>query len=495
MNRGFKSTFTKIWLFVLLTGTSAQAQVFLSTFSGTQSKANLNADYFVYSTHAGNGSTTQYAANPTTKAEFDKLFNTDNSHTTLYSKGRVSNMLIFDWDDYSDLTGIGISVPNSGNYFSIKIQGTFIPTENGNYTFAIDGDDGADLYIDNTLVVAYYGAHGLAESALGTQTGSVSLVAGKSYRFELRLQEGAGGEGFRFYWKSPTNSGVESNGYKKTFIQRAEELYRDVLLDGSSSARAAPSAVYIKNKTGTNTDGVYWINLPVVGPTQIYCIMNSAIDGGGWMMMMKATTGYTFDYESSHWTTRTTLNTTDNNRNNGDAKFNTMNYYAAKDMMALWPDIPSNYNSSTTGGSINLSSSYNNWCWLQNNFNNGIRIVPINFWNTVDRLFLGDANNFAGKGTAFSTQTDVRFYGFNFRNTPAVNGSNTTLRVKVRWGFGWNENGGGLYPNGNMESDDISGGIGVKSDRVGSYSAGDIVNCCQSTTGINRTARVEIYIR
>jgi hypothetical protein len=63
---------------------------------------------------------------------------------------------------------------------------------------------------------------------------------------------------------------------------------------------------------------------------------------------------------------------------------------------------------------------------------------------------------------------------------------------RTRWGFGWNENGGGLFPGGNMGSDDVMGGIGMAN---GSYSAGDLVNCCQNRTGINRTARVEVYIR
>ena len=50
-------------------------------------------------------------------------------------------------------------------------------------------------------------------------------------------------------------------------------------LDGSTAAQAAPSATYIKNLTGTNTNGVYWINLPTVGPTRTYCIMDSARSG------------------------------------------------------------------------------------------------------------------------------------------------------------------------------------------------------------------------
>ena len=43
-----------------------------------------------------------------------------------------------------------------------------------------------------------------------------------------------------------------------------------------------------------------------------------------------------------------------------------------------------------------------------------------------------------------------------------------------------------------MGSDDVMGGIGMAN---GSYSSGDLINCCNNTTGVNRTARVEIYLR
>lgn len=258
---------------------------------------------------------------------------------------------------------------------------------------------------------------------------------------------------------------------------------KDTLLDGSSSDRAAESAAAIKSLTGTNTNGVYWINLPTVGPTQIFCIMDSAIDGGGWMMMLKATRANTFEFSSTHWTTVTTLNPTATNQSDGDAKFNTMNYFQGKDMLALWPDL-------SQGGSI--SASGYPFIWLQNNYNDGTRITPISFWNTVDRKFIMDANNFSGIAN-FSRQTDVRFYGFNYRNNQAI--SNGT---RTRWGFGWNENGGGLYPNGNMDSDDVAGGIGLNGLQQNTslkYSAGDIIGCCQNVTGINRSARVELYVR
>lgn len=260
--------------------------------------------------------------------------------------------------------------------------------------------------------------------------------------------------------------------------------------DGSSSALAALSAADIKTLTKTNTNGVYWINLPTAGNTQIYCIMDSAWDGGGWMMAMKAAaTGTTFSYGASYWTTANTLNPTDYTQNAADAKFNSMNYFAAKDIMARWPDITTG-----SGGSI---PSLGSWVWLENDFNGGRRQTLISFFGTSypqqnggAGLFKRDAKAFSGwaSGT-FSSQVDIRFYGFNYSN---YGGSG-----QARWGFGWNENGEGLWPGaagGAPGSNDVFGGIGLGSGGS-SWSAGDRIVCCQDTSGINRQARVEVYIR
>lgn len=247
-------------------------------------------------------------------------------------------------------------------------------------------------------------------------------------------------------------------------------------LDGTSADKAALSAADIKTVNPNASDGVYWINLPSSGPTQVYCLMNSTYDGGGWMLAMKATRGTTFNWGASYWTNNNLLNESSLNLSDGDAKYHPMNEFAAKDMLAIWPDIGN-------GGCV--SGSQRGWTWLQNNFFNGTRTTCISFWNGNDRYLLGDANNHCGIGQ-FSGQADVRFYGYNYRN----NGS----WARTRWGYGWNENGGGFFPNGNMDSDDVSGGIGMTSN-FGNYSAGDRINCCQNRTGINRSARVEIWIR
>jgi hypothetical protein len=278
--------------------------------------------------------------------------------------------------------------------------------------------------------------------------------------------------------------------------------------DGTSALRAASSAQAIKTLTGTNTDGVYWIDLPTVGPTQVYCIMNSSWNGGGWMMAMKATRGTTFNYSANYWSTTNTLNPTDLTRNDANAKYDVFNYFSALDIMAAWPDIGA-------GGSI---PSVGMWTWLENNFNNSTRITPVNFFGNetgtytivnpggkYGGFFKGLAKSFAGWGTTpsdgttlatFSSQNAINFYGFNFYPHPQY-----STQAKVRWGFGWNENGEGNYSSpatlasgAAPGSNDVSGGIGMDT-AFGSHSAGDIINCCSDRTGINRSARVEIYVR
>ena len=247
--------------------------------------------------------------------------------------------------------------------------------------------------------------------------------------------------------------------------------------DGSSADKAALSAADILLAYPSSPDGIYWIDLPQVGPKQIYCIMDSSYDGGGWMMVMKATRGTTFGYYASYWTTTNVLNTTQLNTNDGDAKFDVFNYFAARDIMAVWPDLSPNT------GCFNVGRGKT---WLENGFNGGARTTLPNFFTNQDRYFLRDANNFCGISD-FSRQTDVRFYGFNYR---AVG-----IDTRTRWGFGWNENGGGVFPNGNEASNDVAGGIGMIHRGAQNYSAGDYIGCCQNVTGFNRTARVELYIR
>jgi len=286
-------------------------------------------------------------------------------------------------------------------------------------------------------------------------------------------------------------------------------------LPGTGLNPSAPgaSAKALQSAYGYTTDGIYWINVNSQS-TPVYCIMNPAVAGGGWMMIMKATTGNTFQYSSPHWTTATTLNPGDTTRNNADAKFNTFNYTPGTDLLAIFPDSPNQ------GGSISVSGY--NWTWYQpsfgsaSGFNSGQAISALQLFGGGQPTTGGNsgsggqnwggtgwyiqrADTYAGWNNAgagpniFSSQTDIHFYGFNYSNYGNSN-------ANVRWGFGWNENSEGYWPSNNVAyigTNDVTGGIGLNyAGTPGTTaSAGDYYNCCQNVTGLNRSMRVEMYIR
>lgn len=242
--------------------------------------------------------------------------------------------------------------------------------------------------------------------------------------------------------------------------------------DGSSENKAASSALAIKKIYPNAIDGLYWIIMPGGIIKQTYCIMNDNWDGGGWMLAMKATRGTTFSYSSAHWTTPSLLNNTDLTLDDGDAKYECMNHYLAKDIAARFPDT-------NPGGT--MGSNINGWSWNENSFNGGNRTTLINFFSTSPQTYLrqdADVIAWSGHGNngPFSAQGGWRKYGFNLND-----GARQT-----RWGFLWNN-------ESTPGSNDVDSGIGMGSRP--NYSAGDYVTCCQTYLGVNRSMRVEIWIR
>lgn len=106
----------------------------------------------------------------------------------------------------------------------------------------------------------------------------------------------------------------------------------DAPKDGSSSAQAAPSAEAIVALNPSATNGVYWINLPTAGATQVYCNMTYSDSrwGRGWMLAGKVLGSSTvFNILSTNWQNVTTFGTatTINDATAQDMKNNVWNYY------------------------------------------------------------------------------------------------------------------------------------------------------------------------
>lgn len=270
------------------------------------------------------------------------------------------------------------------------------------------------------------------------------------------------------------------DNYGSNVATRAFNIVVNYAYDGSSYYRAARSPqdiIRLTNIVKTSADnGLYYLNLPTYGITQVYCIMDNAMNGGGWMLAMKATRGTTFGYDSIHWTTNSILNEGSPNRNDGDAKYYPMNVVKARDVMAIFPDIGAN------GGSI-AGQTYG-WTWLENNWNPSTsQRTLIDYFATGQSRYISAPSGFSGFSASYwSTQGGRQWYGFNYT---------ANYYGRMRWGFAWNNEVDDL-------SNDVYGGIGMTGylpPNNQNYSAGDFAACCQATTGLNRSMRVELYVR
>lgn len=120
------------------------------------------------------------------------------------ASGTANINVVLDFTNRSTLNSAGINVTTNGEAFSILTTGFFVPSETGTYTFTCEGDDAVDLRINGVVVASHYGGH--AVSALGSNTGTINLIANTKYSFEARMQEYQGQEGLRVFWRKPSQT-------------------------------------------------------------------------------------------------------------------------------------------------------------------------------------------------------------------------------------------------------------------------------------------------
>jgi hypothetical protein len=196
--------------------------------------------------------------------------------------------------------------------------------------------------------------------------------------------------------------------------------------------------------------------------------MNPKWDGGGWMLIMKAAQGSTFNWGSTHWTTTSTLNPTDTTTTVADAKFDVFNSVPVTDVMAVWPT--SDIGAGNTGGSLAVSDG---WVWLVKNWYTSA-ITPLAGFQIDRPATPPDIFNFSGFSTSspiWSYQTGLRAHVFGSgSHVPSAPGSDVYF---TRWGFMWNNE------SGTTHTQDAFAGIGLN---IPSSSGGDF----WFWTGVNK---------
>lgn len=402
----------------------------------------------------------------------------------------------------------------------------------GSVTFRASSDDGFYLNIQGQNVISLLTENG---PTLYNATGSINMVANEIYRIEVWHHEYTIGSGAWLYWDW---SGQTTQIVPSTNLATDPSVFFGTCPIGVAARCAAGSAQEIKQATGTNMDGMYWIDVNGT-PTLTYCIMNSDMKGGGWMLAMKGKkASSTFGYSSSYWTNATTLNenypqrwkngdTVANNTRDVDAKYGVFGYSKANQIMALFPEQTTYAGGAVAAGTTGNTSVAYGFSWIEtttagrvwtsadgnsyatnlsaNGGPNGSSCVTTA--TTLTNLFT-NSNRCAfrkvsasysasespysaiGEGLFYS-QTYIRFFGINYGSS---NSSNMAL---ARWGFGWNENDAT-----NEGSNDGTGGIGLSFMTYSNITAGTINNCCESQAGLSGAADrtstnipFEMYIR
>ena len=264
-------------LFIIMQNLFGQIRpTYFPTLESNRPKGDRYLFYRIYassnSTHPNNASEFETSfvnsANYKSSGYVRLTSNTGNLNS---STSNLPNLL--NWISSAELTtAINNATPYSGytgDGFSMAISGYFIPKQTGTYTFSIEGDDAVDFYINNTLVTYHYGPHGT--NAIGTHFGTINLVAGKRYSFRARMNEGAGGEGLRLFWKKPS----ESSG--SVWYQDIEEINGDEAVSNGLVFSVDPSNWYTYPKYGTS---VYDLEQNAIGTMGGNIVYDSLTAGG-----------------------------------------------------------------------------------------------------------------------------------------------------------------------------------------------------------------------
>jgi hypothetical protein len=386
------------------------------------------------------------------------------SRTENYPAGLVTN-----FTNINTATGGIVPTDSSWQTYSVEWFGYFYATVTGTYTFFTNTDDASYLWVGASALSGYTIANCLVNSsgihAVQERSGTISLTAGTYYPIRFQFGQNTSGDGCALSFSAP--------GITRTY-NLAGYVYYGM---GTYSSFPINHARLLRATNATTVDRSYFVNIAGTA-TPTYCLMDSKWDGGGWMMMLKATRGTTFPYSSTYWTdSATTLNTGSTNRTDGDAKFAVMNQTPVKDVLALWPDV------GTTGGSISQTEA---WSWMINNYYyGGARVTPIVGFSssnsrdaTTHFLNTSEQTSFAGySASIWSQQAGAKRHVFG-------GGTHLSSNANVRWGFIWNN-------ENDFATVDVTSGLGMSH---ATYSAGDYYGGA-GTSVLNRSTRVELYGR
>lgn len=138
---------------------------------------------------------------PKSSLDFDTMFKT---HAT--EANRCGSQTV------STINGTGNPFNGSNGCSNEKylnlFEGQITIEKDGYYTFAVDGDDAVDLYINGIKVAGWYDGH--ASCNCNTYNGQIFLTKG-THNLRFRHEEGSGGDSYYLRWKLTKSASVRTD--------------------------------------------------------------------------------------------------------------------------------------------------------------------------------------------------------------------------------------------------------------------------------------------
>lgn len=186
-----------------------------------------------------------------------------------------------DWTSNRVHFGTRWTGSSAGMHFNVNGSWNTTPSTNlrygwNHYLLIYDTVNNLKRVYLNGILSSSVGTNG--NMTLGDFRIGVATVLNRYYRGNIA--------NFRVYNRALTENEVKQN------FNSLKGRYYIFDSDGSSASRAAPSASHLV-LLGITKNDFYYINLPTIGPTLVYCILDPAVDGGGWMVLWGAAIGAT----------------------------------------------------------------------------------------------------------------------------------------------------------------------------------------------------------
>jgi glucose/arabinose dehydrogenase len=155
------------------------------SFDTPTSNKNFTATYIAVPIGDGDGLTGFYTNT------FNETITTQNSFTNSITLIRVDSKIDFNWAGGSPSTSI------NPDYFTVRWTGEVLPQFTELYTFYLTTDDGARLWVDNSVLIDKW-----IPQAATEWSGSINLTAGQRYKIKVEYFELGGQASADLKWSS-----------------------------------------------------------------------------------------------------------------------------------------------------------------------------------------------------------------------------------------------------------------------------------------------------